>query len=90
MPKSSTRYAPRRACGRERAFTQGRPCSAALEERDRTAGALVFRRRSDGRHAVRALAVEVPFLRDAVDAASRLDGRCSRIGILFQLSEAHK
>ncbi len=85
MPKSTTRRAPVRPSGGERVFTddQGRLWSAALDLRDDPGGALVFRCISDGRQSVRALAVDPPAFRDALDDALRAWlGNAPRIGIL--------
>ena len=85
MPKSSTRNHPLRPSGDERVFTDdlGRLWSAALEERDTPAGALVFRCISDGRQSGRALAVDPLALRDAMDETLRgWLGAAPRIGIL--------
>jgi hypothetical protein len=62
---------------------RGRLWSAALETRDDSGGALVFRCISDGRQSVRALAVDPPAFREAPDDALRawLDN-APRIGIL--------
>lgn len=85
MPKSTTRRAPTRPSGGERVFTDdtGRLWSAALEQRDDPSGALVFRCISDGRQSVRALAVDPPTFREALDDVLRiwLDS-APRIGML--------
>ena len=85
MPRTPTRRAPVRPSGGERVFTddQGRLWSAALDVCDDPSGALVFRCISDGRQSVRALAVDPPAFRDALDDALRvwLDN-APRIGIL--------
>ena len=85
MTRTSMRHAPLRPSGGERVFTddEGRLWSAAFEERDHPAEALVFRCISDGRQSVRALAVDPLALRDAVDDALRVWlGYAPRIGIL--------
>ena len=85
MPKTPTRRAPVRPSGGERVFTddQGRLWSAALDLRDDPIGALVFRCISDGRQSVRALAVDPPAFREALDDALRVWlGNAPRIGIL--------
>ena len=85
MPKLHTRQPPLRPSGGERVFTdeQGRLWSAALEQRDSSSGALVFRCISDGRQSVRALAVDPLALREAVDDVLRVWlGAAPRIGIL--------
>src|SRR3954467_15818831 len=73
MQRASTRNPPQRSSGGERVFTddEGRLWSAALEERDDPAGALVFRCISDGRQAVRALAVDPIALFEAGDDTLR-------------------
>ena len=85
MPRVSTRTPPLRPSGGERVFTddQGRLWSAALDVRDDPTGAVVFRCISDGRQSVRALAVDPPAFREALDDALRvwLDN-APRIGIL--------
>jgi len=62
---------------------EGRLWSAALDARDNHTGALVFRCISDGRQAVRALAVDPPAFREALDDALRAWlGNAPRIGTL--------
>jgi hypothetical protein len=85
MPKTPTPRAPVQPSGGERVFTddQGRLWSAALEQRDDPAGALVFRCISDGRQSVRALTVDPPAFREAQDDVLRAWlQRAPRIGIL--------
>ena len=85
MQRASTRNPPHRSSGGERVFTddEGRLWSAALEERDGTDGALVFRCISDGRQSVRALAVDPLALPDAGDEVLRAWLRAApRIGTL--------
>ncbi|MEO6525673.1 MAG: hypothetical protein ABIP93_03530 [Gemmatimonadaceae bacterium] len=85
MQGVSTRNPPRRSSGGERVFTddEGRLWSAALEQRDGSDGALVFRCISDGRQSVRALAVDPFTLPDAGDEVLRAWLRAApRIGIL--------
>jgi hypothetical protein len=80
-----TRRAPVRSSGGERVFTddEGRLWSAALDARDNPTGALVFRCISDGRQSVRALAVDPPAFREALDEALRAWlGNAPRIGTL--------
>ena len=74
MPKTPTPRAPVQPSGGERVFTddQGRLWSAALEQRDDPAGALVFRCISDGRQSVRALAVDPLALIEAGDETLRV------------------
>jgi len=73
VQRASSRNPPQRSSGGERVFTddEGRLWSAALEERDDTGGALVFRCISDGRQSVRALAVDPLALREAGDETLR-------------------
>jgi hypothetical protein len=85
MPKYVTRHPPLRPSGGERVFTDdhGRLWSAALQQRDNSSGALVFRCISDGRRSMRALDVDPLALRDAVDGKLRVWlGAAPRIGIL--------
>lgn len=85
MPKLRSRHQPNRPSGGERVFSddEGRLWSAALEQRDGPAGALVFRCISDGRQSVRALAEDPLALHDALDDTLRLWlDRAPRIGIL--------
>ena len=85
MPKTPTRRAYGRPSGGERVFTddQGRLWSAALDVRDDPTGAVVFRCISDGRQSIRALAVDPPAFREALDDALRAWlGHAPRIGIL--------
>ncbi len=73
MSNSPARRAPVRPSGGERVFTDnlGRLWSAALDKRDDPGGALVFRCISDGRQSVRALAVDPPAFREALDESLR-------------------
>jgi hypothetical protein len=74
-----------RPSGGERVFTddEGRLWSAAIEDREAPAGALVFRCISDGRQSVRAMAVDPADLDAAVDDALRVWlHNAPRIGIL--------
>ena len=85
MQRASTRNPPQRSSGGERVFTddEGRLWSAALEERDDPAGALVFRCISDGRQSVRALFVDPLALSEAGDDVLRAWLRAApRIGTL--------
>ena len=85
VQRASTRNPPHRSSGGERVFTddEGRLWSAALEQRDDSDGALVFRCISDGRQSVRALAVDPFALPDAGDEVLRAWLRAApRIGIL--------
>lgn len=85
MPKSTIRNSSSRGSGGERVFTddEGRLWSAAFEERDEPASALVFRCISDGRQSVRALALDPGSLTDAVDDALRVWlHNAPRIGVL--------
>lgn len=85
MPKTPTSRTPLRPSGGERVFTDdhGRLWSAALDQRDDPSGALVFRCISDGREAVRALAVDPPAFREALDDVLRAWlGSAPRIGVL--------
>ena len=85
MQRASTRNPPHRSSGGERVFTddEGRLWSAALEQRDDSSDALVFRCISDGRQSVRALAVDPLALPEAGDEVLRAWLRAApRIGTL--------
>ena len=85
MLMTPIRRTPVRSSGGERVFTddKGRLWSAALDARDDPTGALVFRCISDGRQSVRALAVDPPAFREALDEVLRTWlGNAPRIGTL--------
>ena len=85
MQRATIRIAPNRRSGGERVFTddEGRLWSAALEQRDDSDGALVFRCISDGRQSIRALSVDPLALSEAVDEVLRAWLRAApRIGTL--------
>ena len=85
MQRASTRNLPHRSSGGARVFTDddGRLWCAALEQRDATDGALVFRCISDGRQSVRALFVDPAALPpDGDDGLIRWLRAAPRIGTL--------
>jgi hypothetical protein len=85
VQRATTRNAPHRFSGGERVFTddEGRLWSAALEQRDDSDGALVFRCISDGRQPIRALSVDPIALPEAADELLRAWLRAApRIGTL--------
>jgi hypothetical protein len=85
MLKTPTPRTPVWPSGGERVFTDdmGRLWSAALDLRGDPDGALVFRCISDGRETGRALAVDPPAFREALDDVLRAWlGNAPRIGIL--------